>query len=369
MEASAVHLPARWQLIATITRKELATILYHPYHFISLLIPLFVSFIFLFLIPTLDSLDGIEVVVFDAGHSELPTALQSVSELSVTVVEAETAVFQAINDEATVGLIIPAEFDTAVAANKSPEITIYLNSEARSSNVARAQRLLVEAISTLRNPAPAAHITWTEQQPESTIPGPVSTDTYLFTTLVLLSIAIIGCSILPHLLNEEQEHGALQALLASPATLFDLVMGKLLACLLLALLLASAVSFIHRGWQGHWQITAVAIFLCSFLILGIGMLFGLGQDKRSRGKSAASIAILVLSVPSWFAITPIDRLPDIVAFFLRLIPTQYFVTTLNYSLSGQPWRAVGGSLLTLTVYTAVIYLLIGWRLSRKPNVL
>lgn len=362
-------LPARWQLMLTLVRKDLLTILYHPYHLISLLVPLFISIVFLFLIPSLDSLETIEVVLFDAGSSLLPEALETIPELSITRVGSATAVSQALNDQATAGLVIPEGFDTAVATGQSPELTIYLNSGARSSNIAQAQRLLAETIASLRNPAPAAQITWAEQQPHGAVPGFPSIENYLFTAMILLSIALVGCSLLPQLLHEEQEKGALQALNASPVTLTDSVLGKLIACLLLTWLLVGIISLIHQGGDGHWQITAVAILLCSFLVLGIGLFFSLVLPKKSRGKATYSVAILLLAIPSWFAVSPIDRLPDLVAFLLRLIPTHYFVTALDYSLAGQSWQAAGSSLLILAACTAVVYLLVGWRLSRHSRVL
>jgi hypothetical protein len=51
MEISTTHLPARWQLILSIARKDIVTILNHPYHLISLFLPLFISLVFLFLMP------------------------------------------------------------------------------------------------------------------------------------------------------------------------------------------------------------------------------------------------------------------------------------------------------------------------------
>jgi hypothetical protein len=49
MDAVVSNPLARWRLIIAIMYKELITILHHPYHLVSLLMPLFVSGIFLFL--------------------------------------------------------------------------------------------------------------------------------------------------------------------------------------------------------------------------------------------------------------------------------------------------------------------------------
>jgi ABC-type multidrug transport system permease subunit len=343
-------------------------IFHHPYHLISLLVPLFVSLIFLVLFPSVNGGETIEVFIYDQGRSQLPTALEALPELSVVVTSSETAVFAALNEEATVGLVIPAGFDTAVANNQSPELTVYLNSEARSSSVAEAQRLLVETIGALRDPQPAAAIIWTERQPGAAYLTPFSLEDFLFTNMALLSMAVVGISLLPQLLHKEQEQGAFQALIATPVTLIDSVVGKLIAATLLTWLVVGIISVVHDGWRGNTAVTAVALLLGSLFVLGTGALMGLSLNIKSRGKAVGSVLVLLLSMPSWFATAPLSTLPDAAVIFLRLIPTHYFVMTLNHSLADQSWQAAGSSLIILALCTVAVYLLVGWRLSHHHRV-
>ena len=366
MEITTFNPPARWRLILAIIYKELITIVYQPAMLISLLIPPFMAVVFLLFTTSINSAETIEFVVYDQGDSRLPTALETIPESSLTLVSSESAVFDTLNEKGTIGFVIPSDFDTAVTNNQSPELTVYLNSEARSSVVARAQRLLVENIATLRDSAPAAQINWTEQQPGEIDWASFSLQDYLFVTLVLLSMAIAGCGLLPELLAVEQNQNAVQAVVATPATLTDLLLGKTVACLLLTWLVIGAVSLVHNGWHGNWVITAVAIFLCSLFIIGIGLLLGLVVVKKNRIKAIASLIILLLAMPSWFAFTSLNALPSVASTLLRLLPTHYFVNALNQALADQPFTAALGSLGILVLATAVVYLLIGWRLSRNP---
>lgn len=115
MEISTVHLPARWQLVLSIARKDIVTILHHPYHLISLLMPLFVSLVFLVLLPTLSGNDTIRVLVYDAGSSQLPDRLALLENVAVERVESETAVLEQLKGDVVAGVVLPQGFDTAVA--------------------------------------------------------------------------------------------------------------------------------------------------------------------------------------------------------------------------------------------------------------
>ncbi|MCP4422396.1 MAG: ABC transporter permease [Chloroflexi bacterium] len=363
MDVVAYKPLARWRLIAAITYKELITILHHPYHIVSLVMPLFVSVVFLFLIPTLSSTDIIEVVLVDEGSSSLPAALDGLPDVSVTIADDETAVFKALNKEATAGFIIPDGFDTAVAARNAPELTIYLNSEARSSLVAKFQRIFVEETTLLRDAELPAQITWQERQPGGIATQPFSLQAFLFITLMLLTIGISTCSIIPLLVMEERDQGTLQTLIASPANLVDSLIGKALAVFSLIIVLVLIISLVNDGFVGNWPLTAVAIIITTLFMIGLGLILGLSMHKN-HGKAAASVAVMIAAMPSWFATTPIDSLAPVPAFILRAIPTQYFVATLNQSLNNQPWSAAIGSLAIIFVWTAVIYLLLGWRVKK-----
>lgn len=357
---------ARWRLISAIIYKEILTILHHPYHLISLLMPLFVSVVFLFLVPTLDRIDTIEVMIVDQGSSSLPAALAALPDLSVIEVDSETTLFEAVDDRATAGFIIPAGFDTAVAHGETPTLTVYLNSDARSSSIAKFQRFFVEETAALRDPSPPAHINWQERHLEGSITPEFSISGFLFTTLILLSVSIITCSTIPHLVQEEREQGTLQAVLASPASLVDSLIGKGLTAFILTMSLALIVSLMNDGFVGNWPLTAAAIVSVTLFMIGLGLFLGLNMHKN-RIKAAATAAVMIAALPSWFAVTPIESLAPIPALILRAIPTQYFVAALRHSLNSQPWGSAAADLLIILVWTVVIYLLLGWRVRQFDN--
>ncbi len=366
MEISTVHLPARWQLIRSIARKDIVTILNHPYHLISLLMPLFVSLVFLVLLPTLSGNDTIQVVLYDAGSSQLPDRLALLENVAVERVASETAVLEQLTGDVVAGVVLPPGFDTAVANGGSPELTIYLNSAARSSNIAQFQRFFVEETAALRHPIPAAQINWVERQPGGSEMAPLSIESFLFITMVLLTTGITTCSSLPHLLHEEQENGTLQALLSSPATRADMLIGKGGAAFSLTMVIVLVIAMLNDGFVGSWGITAVAIMFTTLFMIGVGLLLG-QRLHHSQAKATAVIAVMVAALPSWFATTSLESLTPLTRLVLRAIPTQHLVEALNQSLNGRSWAAASSSLLILLACTVGIYLILAWHLRRSVS--
>lgn len=364
MTSSTLPLPARWQLILSIARKDVITVLNHPYYLISLIIPLFTSLVFLVLIPTFDSSDLIRVVVFDAGSSVLPEQLAQLEEVEIEHVESATAVLEQLTGDVVAGVVLPAEFDAAVVNGHSPELTIYLNSEVRSSSVAQFQRFFVGETAAMRSPVPAAQISWEERQPGGSEMVPFSVENFIFTTMALLTIGIVTCGNLSHLLREEKENGTLQALLSSPASQADVLMGKGVSALALTTIIILFVALINQGFVGSWSITFTAILLTTLFMIGLGLLLGLLMPKN-QVKAATSIAVLVAAMPSWFSATSLQRLPPVTRFILRAIPTQHMVEALNQSLNGRSWIVAGGSLVILLSWATGIFLVLVWYLRRN----
>lgn len=363
MEISTIRLPARWQLILSIARKDIITVLNHPYHVISLVMPLFISLVFLVLMPALFDNDTIRVIVYDEGNSNLPEQLGLVENVKIERVGSATAVLEQLTGDVVAGVILPPGFDTAVANGVSPELTIYLNSEARSSSIAKFQRFMVEETAFLQNPTPAAQISWEERQPGGSEMTPFSIENFLFTTMALLTTGIVTCSSLPHLLHEEKEKGTLHALLSSPASQADVLIGKGVAAFTLTTVVVLLIAWLNQGFVGSWGITAVAIMLTTLFMIGLGLLLGLLMHSN-QAKAAASISVMIAALPSWFSATSLEALTPVTRFILRAIPTQHLVEALNQSLNGRSWLATSGNLAILLTWTVGIYLILIWYLRR-----
>ena len=84
------------------------------------------------------------IVVHDPGKSSLVSQLRAVSRIKLVETDsAATVRVEVEKSKAIGGLVIPANFDADVAADKQPELTIYANN--KKNNIEQASfRLFLE---------------------------------------------------------------------------------------------------------------------------------------------------------------------------------------------------------------------------------
>lgn len=362
--------PGRWRLRWVLTRQEMLNIAHHPYHLVSLAIPIFLSLVFGLFTNALRDADALIVVVYDAADSRLGAALQAWPDVIVDVVDSETAVLKALDGDATGGIIIPAGFDTAVAGGQTPVLVTYLNTNARSANIADFKRLLSEEVWAMGGASPPAAVTWEELHGDEANFPIFSGDNYVVAVFLLLGITLTSTGLLAQIITEKRENGALSALLTSPLDHGDLLFGQATAVFIYTVLLAGILILLNRGVIGNVEVTIVATLLTTLVLIGLGVVLGLWSQSKSQCSTYGAVITLILVLPSWFGLIPLADLSALVAFVLRLLPTTYFVNTLLYSLNGQAtWSTVGLNLAVIAGFAVVIFGLAGWQLRRRPLVL
>ncbi len=362
---SALPSPSKWRVRRTIARKEIVTIAGHKNYLAPLLIPILLSLLFRLLFGALNADEGVVLLVVDPGNSALAAVLEQAPEVEVRRMAGEAEMLAELAGDATGGVVIPVDFDTAVTANQQPPLTILLNSEARESNKAILQKLVSEQLWISQYDTPPARLSWQEYQTGSAAFAAYSVDNYLYFLLVLLSITTVGVVILPQMMLEEKEGGVLAALLASPADYADLLLGKVAAAFIYALILAGVITVLNQGYTGNWWLTAVATLLVIIFSLAVGVLFGLWAETKGQCHAYSAIFVLLLNMPSWFSVVPFANLSPILQAVLRLIPTYYYIDTLIQSLNGlvDPAQA-GFNLAVLLVSGVITWGIVSWRLRR-----
>ena len=365
---AVIHKPqSRWRLLVALTRKEILTVVKHPHHLISLVIPIFISLVFRLLFPNFPAGDEIIVAVYAPEPSALLTQLEQSDELTIMRVESETAVTDAVTNEATAGLILLPELETAVSNNQSPPLTAYLNDDMRTRQKATFRAALSDALLQMQTTPPPIQLSWETRNIMPDAFDDIELDDYLFLTLVILGISMIGKSLLPQTLAEEKESNALAALLASPATMTDVLLAKAISSIGFAILLAGILVLLNEGWRGDWPITAVSILLGIFLFTGFGMILGLHSQSKQQSNAFGGILILILNMPSWFAVTAVSRLAPATVFTLKLIPTTYLVDALRHSITGSSTNnQVGLDWLVLTGWIIAVVGIIMWQVRKRP---
>ena len=322
-----------WRVVAAIAQKDLIDAIRNRYLLVALLTPLSVALLIRLMLPSMDGQNIVTIVVHDPGKSVLVSRLRAVPQIKL--VETDSAAMARTVVERTKavgGLVVPANFDTDIAANKQPELTVFVNNNKNILGTAGFRLLMERQIGALDERPPPAKLNWinVHDEPDSQNRRGINLSQMLLPLLLVLTFGMTGALVVPLLLVEEKEKRTMDFLLTSPTSLTEIVTGKALTGVVYSVVIGGALLAINHQMIGNWPLTMLTIVFGLLLIVSIGVLMGSVFKTTMQVNTWASIALLVLIAPSF----PFPNSPAVLESAMRLVPTYYFVEALQLSLAG-----------------------------------
>ena len=198
----------------------------------------------------------------------------------------------------------------------------------------------------------------------------VKSRNFLVPGLVAIIMTLIGTLLTALVMAREWERGTLEALLVTPVTMTEVLLGKLVAYFVLGtggmlLTVGLAVFLFEVPLRGSFWVLWAAASL--FLLAALGM--GLTISSLARNQFVAGqIAIIGTFLPAFLLsgfLFDIDSMPAVVQTLTHLIVARYFVAIVQtLFLAGDVWAVVLPNAAALVVMAA-FFLAVTWRKSRK----
>ncbi len=200
-------------------------------------------------------------------------------------------------------------------------------------------------------------------------PAVMSKD-FLVPGLIAVIMTLTGALLTAMVVAREWERGTMEALLVTPAGIYEIILSKLLPYFVLGmggmlLSVAMAVWLFEVPLRGSlWLLLASS---SAFLLCALGM--GLLISTVSKNQFVAGeIAILVTYLPAFILsgfVFDIRSMPAAVRLITHIVAARYFVTILqSVFLAGNVWPVVLPNILGL-VFLAAIFLGLAYRSARK----
>jgi ABC-2 type transport system permease protein len=193
---------------------------------------------------------------------------------------------------------------------------------------------------------------------------------FLVPGLVVLIMTLIGALLTAMVMAREWERGTMEALLVTPVTTNEILLGKLIPYFTLGMggmALTVAMSYWVFGvpLRGSlWLLVAASIV---FLLVALGMGLLISVAARSQFV-AGQVAIIVTFLPAFLLsgfIFDIGSMPAIVQAITHIVAARYFVSILQtLFLAGDVGSVIVPNVLALAVMGA-IFIGVTWRKSRK----
>ncbi len=198
----------------------------------------------------------------------------------------------------------------------------------------------------------------------------VKSRNFLVPGLVAIIMTLIGTLLTALVMAREWERGTMEALLVTPVTMTEILLGKIIAYFTLGtggmlLSVGLAVWLFDVPLRGSFWL----LLACSslFLLAALGM--GLTISTLARNQFVAGqVAIIGTFLPAFLLsgfIFDIDSMPSVVQFITHFIVARYFVSIVQtLFMAGNVWSVVLPNVLALALLAA-LFMGITWKKSRK----
>jgi ABC-2 type transport system permease protein len=175
-------------------------------------------------------------------------------------------------------------------------------------------------------------------------------------------MSLIGTLLTALVIAREWERGTMEALMSTPVTIREILLGKLIPYFVLgmvsmALCVAGAVFIYHIPLRGSWWLLAFVTACFLVTALGVGLLI----STISRNQFAASQAALIGAfLPAYMLsgfIFEISSMPYIIQLVTYLMPARYFVTCLlTIFLVGDVWPLIWRNVLPMIIIGLFLFI-------------
>jgi len=193
---------------------------------------------------------------------------------------------------------------------------------------------------------------------------------YLVPGLIVIIMTLIGALLTALVMAREWERGTMEALMVTPVSVGEILLGKLIPYFLLGtggllLSVAMALFLFEVPLRGSFWVLLATSSL--FLLVALGM--GLFISSVAKNQFVAGqVAIIATFLPAFLLsgfIFDIGSMPPVVQAITHVIAARYFVAILGtLFLAGDVWNVIIPNAFAL-VLMAAVFLGLTWRNTRK----
>jgi ABC-2 type transport system permease protein len=278
------------------------------------------------------------------------------------------------------GLIIPPDYSRQLGTEGSSSVILFVldgSDPTVASTALSASQLIGQAHATrimeerlaktgaagmVKSPIEVRTQVWYNPDLASTyfmVPGVMGMILYALTS-ILTATAVV----------RERERGTIEQLIVTPIRPWELMMGKLLPYVLLALLNTLEVLAIGAFWfkvPVRGDLLLVLLLSCLFLLSGLGI--GLLASTAANTQQEAMLIVWMTLLPSIFLsgfFFPLEAMPQVLQWLSYLVPLRYYLVIIRSLLiKGVGPEAFGFEILALALFGTAIMTLAATRFRKR----
>lgn len=288
------------------------------------------------------------LAVVDEGDSAVTVALLAAEGIDVTLLADDGALRSAVEaHDYDAGLVLPAGFDEALASGAQPPMEFFVSGSSLASTRVILGVTTLSAIREIGGQSPPVEVVVTQLGEEDFVP----IEDRLVPFVVFYAVVIAALFLPAASLVDEREKRTLDAVLVTPARMSEVLLGKAVLGVVLALLMGLVSLALNDAFAGRPVAMGVFLLVGAIMMAEVGLILGCWARDSNTLFSAIKGGGIFIALPAIFFLFP--ALPQWIP---MLVPTYYFLGPI-YEIATQG-DGLGDHLVELAVATAVCVALV-----------
>jgi ABC-2 type transport system permease protein len=256
--------------------------------------------------------------IVDLGQSEVTLAAQELEGVSVDVIDdADSLRNRVETHNLDAGIVLAAGFDERVRAGEQPDLDFYISGESLASTRIILAVTATDLIREVAGEEPPVAVTVTPIGDEDYVPiGDRLLPIVVFYAVVIAALFLPAASLL-----DEREKHTLSAVLVTPTTMREVLVGKGILGVLMGVALGVFSLALNQAFGSRPLEIVLFLLVGSIMMAELGLILGALVKDANSLYTAIKGAGVFIALPVIFIIWP--TLPQWVA---KLAPTYYFLT-------------------------------------------
>ena len=306
---------------------------------------------------------NVNVVVYDEGNTNLtlePVTLADEAKYSFQEAASLPGMEQKMANR-NLGLVLPANLDQTLASGGTPILSGYIFWADRMK-VAELEAKYSQAFTEILGQPVQVSIGQNIVIPQAGAAGNHSTISYLLIYFIFWT----ALSIIPHLILEEKQTKTLDALLTSPASPGEIVLGKALAGFFYILIIGGLAVALFWLYIAQWSLAFVAFLGYALLATGLALAVGSFVKSPLQVGLWTVVLILLLEIPAIFFMEP--NLKAGIRMVMTWFPSSALASLFRYACStGVTPTQLWSNLAIVVVSIVAIFGLVIWKVRRSDR--
>jgi ABC-2 type transport system permease protein len=262
------------------------------------------------------------------------------------------------------GLVLPPEFHQAMGSGEVVRVEGIAPHWADPAEVAELAAFFEQELSKASWQTVEINVAGNAAYPPSDAGG----QPFLVAMNFSLMVLMMGLSLVPYLLIEEKETHTFDALMVSPASFSQVVIGKALTGIFYCLTAALVIFLFNTKVFVHWDIAILAVVSGALFAVSVGLLAGAVAKNQATVNLWMGLMSLMMLLPIFLVRSTSSRIPTIVQTVASWIPSVAFHKLLACSMAGNLDDAPIWLNVTILVGAALVVLaLVVWQVRRSDR--